>query len=373
MGTAYTPGLTVSRNVLVHKERRLPLKGEVLVKVGDTVKPDTVVARTELPGTMATLKVAEHLGVEPGEVQEMLKKKVGDTVSKDEVIAQHASFFGLFKSEVKSPVAGTIEMISPVSGHVGVREHPTPIEVKAYIEGKVASVIENEGVVVECNGAMVQGIFGVGGERLGEIEVVTQSENDPVTEEMITDDLRGKIIVGGTNITGPALTKANDKGLAGVVVGSIIDKDLRDFLGYEIGVAITGHEDINITLVATEGFGIMRMAEHTFKLLKSLEGKIASINGATQIRAGVIRPEIIVPNPGAELAEAHKVDVHTLEPGTLIRVIREPYFGKLGKVSGLPAELTKVDSGSKVRILEAELEDGRRVTVPRANVEIIAQ
>lgn len=43
-----------------------------------------------------------------------------------------------------------------------------------------------------------------------------------------------------------------------------------------------------------------------------------------------------------------------LEPGTLIRVIREPNgFGKIAKVTGLPEELTKVESETLVRVLEA--------------------
>ncbi len=50
-----------------------------------------------------------------------------------------------------------------------------------------------------------------------------------------------------------------------------------------------------ITLVITEGFGKMAMAHRTFDLLKSKQGMKASVNGATQIRAGVMRPEVIVP------------------------------------------------------------------------------
>ncbi|MHC4198851.1 MAG: hypothetical protein ACYSU0_02600 [Planctomycetota bacterium] len=45
MGTAYTPGLTISRDVVVRKERRLPLAGEVLVSVGEEVEADTPVGR----------------------------------------------------------------------------------------------------------------------------------------------------------------------------------------------------------------------------------------------------------------------------------------------------------------------------------------
>src|SRR6185369_13664114 len=125
-----------------------------------------------------------------------------------------------------------------------------------------------------------------------------------------------------------------------------IDRDLIDFLGYDIGVAITGHEAINLTLILTEGFGSIRMADRTFKLLQSLEGQTASINGATQIRAGVIRPELIVPRTATAEAESER---HDLDVGTPIRVIREPYFGQLATVAGLPQELQQIPSGAEVR------------------------
>ncbi len=61
----------------------------------------------------------------------------------------------------------------------------------------------------------------------------------------------------------------------------------------------------------------------------------------------------------------------SLAIGTPIRIIREPYFGVLAAVAALPPQLTVVDSGASVRVLDARLPDGRTVTVPRANVEII--
>ena len=71
--------------------------------------------------------------------------------------------------------------------------------------------------------------------------------------------------------------------------------DIKALLGYEVGVAITGNEELGLTLVVTEGFGEIQMAPGTFALLKKHAGRRASINGATQIRAGVIRPEVVSP------------------------------------------------------------------------------
>ena len=72
-------------------------------------------------------------------------------------------------------------------------------------------------------------------------------------------------------------------------MGGIVEKELIELLGYEIGVAITGDEAVGFTLVLTEGFGEIEMAQKTFELLKSLEGRDGSINGA-QATAGQCAP-----------------------------------------------------------------------------------
>jgi hypothetical protein len=54
-----------------------------------------------------------------------------------------------------------------------------------------------------------------------------------------------------------------------------------------------------------------------------------------------------------------------------VRIIRQPNFGRIGKVTALPVELQDIETEAKVRVLEVELDDGRRVLLPRANVEII--
>jgi hypothetical protein len=379
LGSAYTPGLTVSARTRIEKLRRLPLKGKVLVQEGDQVEPTSVVARTELPGIMQTVRLAENMGIEPSELMSALKVKEGERIEKGMILAQTKGLFGLFKNEYKSQVEGTLEFISDKTGHLGVRQPPTPIEKDAYIRGTIKTVIPEEGVIIQCDGALVQGIFGVGGERQGVIAMGCSSPDTALTGTQITQAHQGKIVVGGSNVSLDALKRAADVGAAGIVVGGVVDRDLIEYLrlalndpGYDIGVAITGQEPISFTLVITEGFGTIRMAERTFELLQSLEGKTASINGATQIRAGVIRPEVIVPLMTEGIAETKAESGGELDYGTPIRVIREPYFGILGKVTNLPAELVQVESETWVRVLEAQLEDGRKVTVPRANVEIIA-
>jgi hypothetical protein len=372
VASGYTPGLTVSPRTTIVKTRRLPLKGDVLVEAGTVVAPETIVARAELPGIMQTVRAASRLGIDPGDLAPLLVVGVGDAVTRGQVVAKTRGFLGrFFSSEARATTSGQIELISAVSGNIGIRETPTPVTVNAYVPGTVTRVLPGEGVMIETRGALVQGIFGVGGERRAPLAPPIAG---CLTDDALTEEHRGHIVVASETVTGAALHRAAELGVVGIVAGGIVDTDLVAYLGYDIGVAITGHEDIPLSLILTEGFGPISMADRTFALLSSLAGRSASICGATQIRAGVIRPEIIVADlvPGTA-ADAVVEPDFTLRPGVPIRIIREPYFGALATVESLPAALVRVGSGAEVRVLTARLvTTGETVTVPRANVEIVA-
>ncbi len=370
MANAYTPGLLVTESIVVRKRRRLPILGEVMVKAGDVVKPHDVVARTQVPGDPETVNIANQLDLEGDEVLEVMKKKKGDSVKKGEVIAEKVTFFGLFRSPVHSPIDGTVDNVSDVTGVVTLRRPAVPVSILAYVHGTVSEVMPREGVVIETPAALIQGIFGVGGETQGTLEIVAQTNADILSGDKIKPEHKGKIVVGGSLVTADALKKAAQVGAAGLVAGGIIDQDLIEYLGHDIGVAITGAEDIPITVILTEGFGRINMAEKTFNLLCSLNGKVASINGATQIRAGVMRPEIVVTSENSQQSAERDLS-SGMEAGTPIRIIREPYFGQLATVHSLPPELQLIETGAKVRILTAKLASGEIVTIPRANVELI--
>ena len=375
MAHAYTPGLKVTKGTTIQKERRLPLQGEVLVEAGTTVQAEDVVAKADLPGNVQLLNVANLLSVPAEEVIEHMLKPIGEVITKDEIIATTKGLFGLFKSQARSPIDGTIEAVSDVTGQVILREPPIPVEVKAYTDGMVTEIAPNEGVTVETYGTYIQGIFGVGGETVGNLTVAVAAPSDELAAEQILPEHRGNILVSGSLVTTDAIQKAIQQGVKGIIAGGIDDVDLRELLGYELGVAITGSEEIGITLVITEGFGSIAMAEQTFALLKARAGMKTSINGATQIRAGVVRPEILIPIVPEVAETASKVADGTaegiLEVGSSVRIIREPYFGKLGRVTELPVELQNLETEARVRVLRVELKDGQQTTLPRANVEAI--
>jgi hypothetical protein len=375
MAQAYTPGLKVTPWTRHRVRRILPIPGEVKKAVGDAVGATDVVAETFMPGNVTPANVANMLSMPPADIPECMIKQVGDTVEVDEILAETKGIFGFFKANCLSRTAGTIETISEVTGQVIIRGAPLPVQVTAYVAGEVVEVIADEGVVIESDVAFVQGIFGIGGETVGPVVMACESPDQELTPERITDEMAGAVLIGGARMTGPAVRRAIEVGCAAVVSGGLDDADLREILGYDLGVAITGSETIGLSLVVTEGFGEIAMAARTHQLLGELAGCEASVNGTTQIRAGVMRPEIVIPRGDGEVTAAGDSDrvAGLLQVGTSVRVIRDPYFGFLGTVADLPTEPQILDSESRARVLNVHTSEGENIVVPRANVELIEE
>lgn len=374
MAKAYTPGLKVSPRTRLRKRRLLPLAGDVLVNVGDRVEAQQVVAQTFMPGDVMPLNMAKLLAIPPADVPDCMLKKKGDRIAPGEPIARTKGIFGKFRTEYLSRVAGTIESISSVTGQLIVRGESQPVQVKAYLSGTVVEIIPGEGCLIEADATMIQGIFGIGGETFGSIRLACQRPDQELAGDLITPDMKGCIVVGGARMTGQAIQQARSVGASVLVSGGIDDQDLRTFLGYDLGVAITGSEQLGLTVIITEGFGEIAMAERTFNLFASREGAAAAANGTTQIRAGVMRPEIVIPLAGQPTAERPAAQAAGyLEIGMPVRIVSDPYFGLIGQVSALPPEPRVLESGSKARVLEVTFKSGEGVIIPRANVELIEE
>lgn len=381
MGDAYTPGLTVSHLVHISKVRELPLIGSVLASLGAYVSANDPVLMAELPGDLDIIRVADRMGLDHDVVKNCMKVSVGDTISKGQIICEARTFFGLINQTFISPVSGVVEFFTEINSHLGIRRAPRPLQMNAYLSGVVTEVVEGKSVTIETDAAMIQGIFGIGGESYGTIYPLPISANDVVSKELILkiaseSKLAGCILVGGATYTLDALREVANFGVCGIVMGSIDSETLSSYMGYEIGVSVTGDENIPCPIIITEGFGLLPISYRVMKLAESFLGCYASINGATQIRAGAMRPEVIIfhnenhaniKNDGQIAKQPSLV----LSVGSKIRIIRVPYFGKIGAVTELPQCPEEVESRAKVRVLRVALDGGDIVTVPRANVELI--
>lgn len=365
--TQLVPSLKLAPHETICKVRELPLAGKILVKVGEDVTENTLVAETSLPGDLQIIRLPEITGLLPETIIRHLKIKVADKIKTDQIIFERAGLFGWFKSQVKAPINGTIEFISEKSAHIGIRLEPKLMQIKAFIAGTVTKVDQNLAVHISTEATVLQGIFGVGKEKIGNLEVLPLATNQALLAENIPEDCQNKILVGGSYTDITAITKAAKLGAVGLICASIEDATLKAYLGYQLGLPITGHEEIPLTIIILEGFGRLDFQSEKLALLNKLNGRLASISGATQIRAGALRPEIIISKTPLA-AEPEKS--RGLVVGQKIKLIRHPYFGKTALITELPKDLHPLETKALARVLKAQLENGEIITVPRQNVEL---
>ena len=365
MSKSYTPGLKILENASIKKKRILPLSGQLHVEKDDLVKSDQIVASAKIPGNVQMINVSNKLNIDPNQIIDCMLCKVDQEVKKGEVVARSKGLFGFFRSEVKSPMDGVLINISDITGQIIISEKPIPIEVDAYIDGKIQEVYKKEGVLISAHGVLIQGIIGIGGEKKGTLKIIENiSDLDKI--DLSTD----MVVVIKSFIDYGAYQKINKLGLKGIICGGIDYESLTKILGYPLGVAITGSEDVT-TVVVTEGFGNINMSDRTFELLEKYKNSYCSINGATQIRAGVMRPEVII-NLDSDVENINDNKNESLIlVGSKVRIIRDPFFGLIGIVSALPSELVKMKTETMVRAAEVTLGDGTKKIIPRANLEVI--
>jgi hypothetical protein len=382
------------------------LPGAMMRKIGDRIKTKEVIARAEkglygrkeyeaptdgvieeISGKSGRVVIREEfgreeppitfdaafeLGVRPKELSRMMLKKIGDEVKKGQFVAKKGEAQAFFTKNARAPISGIIAEINDQTGYVTIARPFKEVVVKGYIDGTVTEVGANRWAVVEAPAVRLTGIFGVGRETHGILKMAVQSPSDTLTPDLVTPEFEGKIVVGGGFATNEAISKCILVGAKGIITGTASYLNIIRSLGVKLGVGITGQEDIGVTVILMEGFGKLDMRAEAFNLLKALEGRRASINGATQIRAGAIRPEIIVTFPGYDQSLAKMIVLdEELSPGQQVRLINAPYFGHKGTVMTLPRDPVVIETQAKVPVVEIRLESGATVLVPRANVEVI--
>ncbi len=262
-----------------------PVRGRV-----SKIEPRGVILAREVQdydGRPHVLDIARKLKIKPKHIKTYLKVKPGDYIEVDRVVAQR--YEKVATASVTSPTTGTLKSIDTVKGSITIQYDLNPVVLKSFVSGVVSRVEDNHCAWIKGDKKTLAGIVGFGGEAWGELVITEKSDR-------LLETHRGMVAVSYLPIDETYLRKAEQHGLAGIIAPSIHNSDWVAFYGEEMGVALTGDEDIPFTMILTEGFGQIEMNETYRNFFEQASGRIASIAGRTQIRAGVTRPRIIVSN-----------------------------------------------------------------------------
>jgi hypothetical protein len=325
-----------------------------MVRSGDRVDPVQLVGRAELAGDFHILPAARMLGVRPAKLSKLMRVEVGEDVHVGQTIASRR---GLAGKAVKSPIDGILAAVG--RGRILVEARPQEYELRAYISGTVTSVIAQDGVVVETTGALLQGVWGTGGEAFGVLKCIARKRDDPMRVRLIDPSSHGSILVGGSRLDEAVLEQAQEMQVRGIVTGG---------LPYELLPLV---DDLPFPIVVTDGLGEVPMAEPIFRLLSTNEGREASISGKMRSRWGLLRPEVVIPLPAETLPAEQTPPGTPLAVGQRVRVISGPRISAVGTVLRIPPHARYIDTGARVRGAELDLGEEEAVFVPLMNLEIL--
>jgi len=338
----------------IRRERLLPIPGKVLVRRGQKVAANDVIAEAKLHPEHLLLNIARGLGLSEDQSDQHLQCKAGMQISHGDVLAGPV---GMAKRVVRAPKNGRVLVAG--GGQVLLELETSPYELKAAIPVTVENLVEERGAIIEAIGALIQGVWGNGRSDFGVMNMQLNSPDDVLTPDRLDVSLRGSIILGGYCENSEVLKTAAGLPLRGLILSSM-NAQLLPLA-----------ERLHIPVVLLEGFGHRRMNSAAYKLLTTNERREVAINAQAWEPARGTRPEIIIPLPATVEPNALQETV-TFNAGMQVRLIRAPYEGSLGSIVEVRSGVTTLPSGVTALAAEIQLENGEKMELPLANLEIVA-
>jgi len=247
---------------ITNKTYRSPVRGRI-----EKLLPGGTLFLRESPEEAreyTAVEVAKELGVEPNELAPHLRVKPGDEVDRGQWLA------GILNKDafrfVASPARGKVNRIDKHFGIVLIEPLLEELEVKAWMPGVVQDVTDR-GCTVSCSGAVITGIWGSGGETAGPLSFSSVEA--------------GKVVVRDF-ADSATIAQAEERSAAGLICA-----------GVNLQEVIEPHPPF--TIVVLEGFGEQRLPDDVRTILTEHEGRLALLDGTTQLRVGVRRPQIVLP------------------------------------------------------------------------------
>lgn len=362
---------------LARIERRLPQAGEVLVRAGQRVEAEDIVARAFLPGRPQVVNVARALSITPNTVERAMKKEVGNKIGQGEALARTNPW-----RVYNAPIGGIITAVDSETGYVTITPDPVTYELQATVRGLVMDVLPGRGVRIETPAAQVYGAFGFGPDRAGVLHLMVTDPSEAIEPDKITAKYAYSVLIGGS-INAAALRRAVKEQVRGVIVGGIEYAELAAFLGWsttsgwrvgldgwQVPTAVADRV-YDLTLVVTEGFGTHAMSNTLFELLAANDRQEALIEGTTQLRFPHQRPRVVIPLSARTAGLQLEPPRPFVRPGAQVRLLDPEHLGAIGRVRAVPSVPRRLPSRVRAHVADVVLEDGTNLLVPLVAVEAL--
>ncbi len=337
----------------IRRQRFLPVAGTVLVRAGQDVKADDVIARADINAKHITLDIERGLGVPRNKIMDYMKRSIGDDIPEKSVVASRS---GMVSRVVRAPQAGKLVAIG--GGQVLLQVSNHPFELKSGIPGSVVEITADFGATIQTTGAWIQGVWGNGRLGSGPLQVISEEAGSVLTSAQLDPSFRGGIIMAGHCEEQKVLEMINDMKLRGLILGSIPTRLL----------AIA--RKVPYPIIVIDGFGKIPMSDSAYNLLSTNAQREITLNAMIYDRLTGERPEIIIPLTSVDNPPI-PINLGRVNAGDRVRILRAPYMGTVGMVNAIFPSSTRFPSGIQTEAAEIIFEDEEKVVVPLANIEVL--
>jgi hypothetical protein len=339
--------------VVIRRQRTLPARGTVTVRVNQKVSPADVVGRTTLAPAHYLFDIAHGLGLPPEKADRYLRREVDERVGGGDILAGPV---GWMRRVVRAPEEGRVVLQG--DGRLLYEGLGESFELRAGLPGTVIGMDPDLGVTIETVGALVEGVWGNGRQEFGVIRMASSGNAGLLASGDLNIDMRGAIAVAG-RLEDPNIFRT----LTAVPVRGVICGSMPASL-------IPAAKACEIPVIVTEGFGRTPMNNSIFELFFSNVGREASLNAQPMDSWKGQRPEVIIPLPAVGSANV-PAEALQLVVGRRVRILRAPYAGREGSVVSIPEGLQPLPNGIRVLCADVELGEAGLVRVPVANLDIL--
>jgi hypothetical protein len=328
---------------------RLPVGATPMVEVGDMVEPAAVLATRRRPGPGRTLAVATRLRQSATDAAACLQVTPGTTLAAGAVLARKGD------REVRVPQASLFLAYDRVDGSALIAPLLESEAIVGHVRGEVTEV-EPEAIEVRVGGALVGGVGGSGSAVHGELRVAVRDPAEELRAGSIDVGATGRIVVGGSRASAETLTRARAMGVAGIVLGGVLDKELRDFEATQRRRRQVGGPDASFAVLLIEGFGKVGLDAALFAWFREQDGKMASLFGDSA--------RLYVYD-----ADPPPVRRAFPRPGDRVIAHRRPFAGMAGELVRETEHPHATASGIVARSALVRFDDGLTAVVALANLE----
>lgn len=370
--------IRIQSEVVTHIKRHLPsATSKIQVSVGQEVVPTDILGEGQPATGFRTIHLARDLRVSLKRALSFLKREMGKTIYQGELLASREELLGLRKRFLLSPVDGIIDFYDQEKGNLRIKLLPKISKIASGVYGIVDHIDSNTGqVTIRTTATIIHGLFGSGKEREGILHVLDSAQT-LVSSNQITEQMHGRILVGGAIVFLEALEKMINTNTFGIITGGINSKDYKAMVGGDWNFSQRHWSDVGLTLMVTEGFGAISMGEDIFSILTKFDNRFVILDGN---RSRLILPSgdqnsiinirrVALPLDGRPEPEP-EVSGFPLEIGLNVRLIAGPYMGQQGKVEAIDRSPTKLPSRI-VTYLVTVGTSSQKIRVPYLNLEII--